>query len=384
MDDIPLDGKRVIVRVDFNVTIGPDGKVGDTEDYRIEAALATINELQQRRCKILLLSHQGRPQENPDDADMGPIHDRLEYLLREEVRLLPKLSGPGIEAIVSSMEPGAISLYPNIRVDDREENRNEKFGREIAQVADAYVNEAFSVSHRDHTSVSILPRLMLSCAGRRTVQEVQELNKLRQHPDRPYVAIVSGAKIETKVALLRKLIEEVDTICVGGQIANVFIAAQGKWSHTSMPKEEITLAQELMELGGLKLLIPSDVIIGEKDGTNVQTVSIDQIPEGTTGLWDIGPASTKAILDVCRSADTIMWNGPIGMWEVDVYAGSTKQLAEELPKMRAHTVVGGGDTVNALKAYKVINEYDHVSVGGGAMVAFLDGSDMPGLTPLYS
>ncbi len=384
MDDIPLDGKRVIVRVDFNVTIGKDGKVGDTEDYRIEAALSTINELQQRRCKILLLSHQGRPQDNPEDADMSPVHKRLEYLLQEEVRMLPKLYGSGVDAVVSGMEQGSIALYPNVRTDDREENVNEKFGKDLAQVGEAYINEAFSVSHRDHTSVSLLPRLMMSCAGRRTVQEVQELDKLRQNPQRPYVAIVSGAKIETKVALIRKLLEEVDTVCVGGQIANIFLAAQGKWKHSSMPKEEITLAKELLELGGFKLLIPSDVIVGEKDGTNVQTVSVESIPTDASGLWDIGPQSTKAILDVCRTAKTIMWNGPLGMCEVQAYADSTKQLAELLPQLPAHAVVGGGDTVNALKAYKVINKYGHVSVGGGAMVAFLDGSEMPGLTPLYS
>jgi phosphoglycerate kinase len=237
MDDIPLDGKRVIVRTDFNVSVGEDGQISEHEDYRIEAALPTIQELQQRRCKVLVLAHRGRPHEAKSLVssqklglfDMKPIQHRLEDLLKEEVRAIPKLYGQSVEAIAASMEPGSVAIYPNIRLDDREITNSEKFGREIAGTADVYVNEAFSVSHRAHTSMTVLPRLMLSCAGRRTAIEIEELKKLQGEPERPYVAIVSGAKVVDKVGMLRRLLQKIDTLCVGGQIANVFIAASGKW-----------------------------------------------------------------------------------------------------------------------------------------------------------
>ncbi len=383
MDDIPLDGKRVIVRADFNVTVGADKVVDATEDYRIEAALPTIQELRQRRCKVLILAHRGHPVEEPADADMKPIKRRLEELLGEEVRTLPKLYGSGVEAIVSSMDQGTVALYPNVRLDDREELASEKMGEEIVQAADAYINEAFSVSHRPHTSVTVLPRLVLSAAGRRVVMEVKALGALQNQPARPYVAIVSGAKITTKIGMLRRLLAKVDTLAVGGQIANVFLAARGNWPGVKFNADEIEAARSLLEVAGVKLLLPIDVMIGGPEGENASQVAIEKIPDDAGGLWDIGSTSTAKILDVCRTAKTIMWNGPVGKFEVDAYAGSTKSLAEEIANMSANRVVGGGDTVNALEKYKVVGKYNHVSVGGAAMIAFMEGKRMPGLEPLY-
>jgi phosphoglycerate kinase len=382
MDDIPLDGKRVIVRVDFNVSVGSDGVVNDQEDYRIKAALSTIQELQQRRCKVLLLSHLGRPEESDTEPDMKPIHTRLERLLHEEVRLLPKLYGSSVDAVISGMEPGGVALFPNVRLDDREMTNSEKFGQDIAASGEAYINEAFSVCHRAHTSLTVLPRLLPSAAGRRTIQEVTSLAKLRQNPGRPYVAIVSGAKITTKVGMLRRLLTTVDTLCVGGQIANIFLAAKGKWDAGKFHAEEIAAAKSLLEEDSGKLLIPVDVMIGGPEGQDARYVSVDSLPPDTHNLWDIGPKSVEHILNVCSSAKTVMWNGPVGMFEVEAYARSTKGLAEGLAAMSVYKVVGGGDTVNALEAYSVSSKYDHVSVGGGAMVAFLEGKRMPGLEGL--
>ncbi len=383
MDDIPLDGKRVICRVDFNVTVGDDGVVDSTEDYRIEAGMDTIEELRQRRCKVLLLAHRGRPSEG-EETDLEPIRRRLEELLKDSVKMLPKLYGDGVEAIVAGMEPGEVAMFPNVRMDDREMAPNEKFGEAIAAHGDVYVNEAFSVDHRDHTSVSVLPRLMMSCAGRRVVLEVRELMKLRREPERPYVAIMSGAKITTKVELIKQLLTQVDTICVGGQIANVFLAAEGKIPEDKYPAEEIEAAKQLLTLAREKFLLSEDLIIGSPDGSNRRTVSSDDIPADVEGLWDIGTQSAKNILKACETAKTVMWNGPVGKFEVEAYSESTRLIAKGLAAVSAYTVVGGGDTVNALEKYKVINKYDHVSVGGGAMIAFLEGKEMPGLTPLLS
>ncbi|MEX0649939.1 MAG: phosphoglycerate kinase [Candidatus Andersenbacteria bacterium] len=384
LDDLPIDGKRVIVRVDFNINVGTDGVIDENEDYRIEAALPTIYELQQRRCKVLVLTHLGRPGEEDGNFDVTPIRHRFEDLLKEDVRELAKLSGNGVEAVVTSMEPGSVAMYPNIRIEDREMSVNQRFGQELAAVAEAYVNEAFSVSHRTHTSVALLPQLLPSCAGRRTTMEVEKLLKLKRNPQHPYVAIVSGAKITTKVGMLRQLLAKVDTLCVGGQIGNVFVAAKGLWKHHPFDVDEIVVAKAILDAAGGKLLIPVDVVIGGSKGENKQVVSVDQIPEDAGGLWDIGPQSTQAIINACSTAKSVMWNGPLGMFEVEAYADSTHQLVTELSKMSAYRVVGGGDTAHALELYRATKKYDHVSVGGGAMVAFLEGKRMPGLEPLMS
>lgn len=385
MDDVPLDGKRVLVRVDMNVSVGTDAKVDAAEDYRIEAALPTIEELMQRRCKVILVTHRGRPQRRNEDIDVLPIHRRLQDLLKEEVKRTRTLTGNDVGAIVDGLEPGGVVLLPNVRTDVREEKGSAQFAHELARHADAYVNEAFSASHRAHASVAGVPQYLPSCAGRRTMLEVTVLEKLRSHPQKPYVALVSGAKIRTKVGMLKDLLRFVDKLCVGGQLANVFLAAQGKhpiegWFST----EDIAAAQELLDLKSDKLVLPTDVVIGPRNGEGeVIEVSVDKIPIDLPCACDIGSQTVAVFLELCRGAKTIMWNGPMGLFEVPTYATSTRRLARELASLPAYRVVGGGDTVNALEQERVVNTYDHVSVGGGAMVAFLEGKALPGLIPLY-
>ncbi len=385
LDDIPLDGKRVIVRVDFNVTTSEDGVVSADESFRISAALPTIEELLQKRCKVLLLGHRGRPWEGGPsvDYDMTPIVNRLSDLLREDVRVLPKLFGSQVETIVGSMESGTVAMFPNVRVDERERSASESFGKDLAESADAYVNEAFSASHRDHTSVSVLPTLLDSVAGRRTVLEVETLENLQDGVEHPYVAVIGGAKIETKFGMLENLLDKVDTLCVGGAVANVFIAAQGHWSVDAFGEEEIEGAKKLIEKAGDKLLLPVDVVVGKKDGTSSEVVAVEDIDASVDGLFDIGPVSASNIVDACSKSKTVMWNGPVGMWEVKEYGGATEKIAMSLAEFDVRVVIGGGDTVNAIESYGVAKKFDHVSVGGGAMIAFLEGATMPGLEPLY-
>lgn len=384
MDDILLDGKRVIVRVDFNVTAGKDGRIDSSEDYRIQAAIATIQELRQKRCKVLLLAHLGRPGEEDNILPMEEIHARLQDLLHEDVRMLPKLYGPQVESIVQGMEQGDIALFPNVRLDEREMSLNQKFAEELSQVGDAYINEAFSVCHRAHTSVVLLPQMLTSAAGRRTVKEVEVLSLLRSTAERPYVAIVSGAKITTKIGILEYLFSQVDTMCLGGKIANVFLASKGKWPATMFTPDELAVAKHLLEKYADKILLPSDVVIGNDDGSYTQTVDASYIPEHVGGVWDIGPKSVAAMLKACEGAKTIVWNGPVGRTEVDAYAVGTNALVEGLSTHSGNRVVGGGDTVNVLEKLKKVDSFDHVSVGGGAMLEFLEGKRLPGLVALIS
>lgn len=383
MDDVPLSGKRALVRVDFNVSAGADGVVDASEDYRIEAALPTIQELRQRRCRIILLTHLGRPGEEDGLVDIKPVALRLQELVGEDIRVVDSLYGPGVETVLSSLEPGGIMMLPNVRLDDREINPSEKLGADIAQHAEIYVSEAFSVAHRAHTSMTVLPRLLPACAGRRTVMEVEALTKLAETPEHPYVAITSGAKITTKVGMLRQLLTKVDKLAVGGQIANVFLAAEGLWPTEKFHPDEVAAAKSLLDSDKDKLIIPIDVVIGGPNGEEAKVVAVDELTADIPGLWDIGPKSVNQILAACAQAKTVMWNGPVGKFEVPAYETATKMLAEKLAHIPAYRVVGGGDTVNALERYRLVGEYDHVSVGGGAMIAFLEGKRMPGLEPLY-
>lgn len=384
MDDVPLDGKRVLTRVDFNVSVGADGRVDSNEDYRIEAALPTIEELMQRRCRVMLLTHHEEADKAVAADDLVPIHRRLQDLLREEVRLLKHLYGSEVEAALAGLEPGSVVLLPNVRGDQRETHPSDKFAQELIQHADLYINEAFSVCHRDHTSVVLPPKMLPSAAGRRTVIEVEALGRLIDAPARPYVAIVSGVKIDTKINLLRQLLEHVDKVCLGGRIANVILAAQGNFPAAHFTAEELTSAQQLLQLAQNKLVLPPDVVVGPPDASDgIQTISIHEISPAMTGIWDIGPLATEQIISACAAAKSIMWNGPLGKFEVPAYAAATRKVAENLADSAAYRVAGGGDTLNALEQFRLIGRFDHVSVGGGAMIAFLEGKQLPGLEPLY-
>lgn len=384
MDDLALDGKRVLMRVDFNVAVGNDGQVDDEEDYRIETALPSIEELMKRRCKIILITHLGRPDEEEGNFDVEPVRARLADLLREEVKAVGQLSGDSVRAVVDGMEKGSVLMLPNVRQDARERAGSEKMAQELAALADVYVNEAFSVSHRDHTSVYLLPKILPACAGRRTVEEYEVLSKLAKKPKRPYVAIVSGSKVHTKINLLKALLDKVDTICVGGVLANMFLANQGKAPRESFTYEDMHLAQELWDMASHKIVIPKDVVIGSIDGdvTGREVVNINTALSSAVGVWDVGPETVAEFLRRCEGAETIMWNGPIGKFEVPTYSEGTRSLAVGLAEIDAYKVTGGGDTVHVLDIYGLRNKFDHVSVGGGAMVAMLEGSRMPGLEVL--
>lgn len=385
MDDIPLNGRTVLVRVDFNMSVGPDGKIGPDEDYRITAALPTIQELTSKRCKVILLTHLGQTGEKDGSFDLDPIKHRLEDLLQEEVRSIRSLTGSEVSSVVAGMEPASVALLPNVRTDSRELSPNIKFGQELASNAEAFINEAFSASHRNHTSLAVLPTLLPACAGRRTVIEYDTMASLMSNPERPYVAIVGGAKVETKIRLLSNLLATVDYLCVGGRLANAFLVSLEYYPLAQCKNvcdsADMAIAGELLAEGQKKIILPVDVVISRAG--EITTVKIQEIPPDTTGVWDVGPETVTSFLGYCQNAGTIMWNGPMGKCEEEPYRHGTESLAQGIAKSSAYTVVGGGDTLNILAKLRLLDRFSHVSIGGGAMIYMLQGNDMPGLKPLY-
>lgn len=388
LDDLELAGQRVIVRVDFNVPVGDDNQVDECEDFRMRAALPTLKELAERGCKIILLTHFGRPQPVTSLTDLpwdlGPIHQHLEQLLGKQVATTRSFYGQEVNEAIHKMKSGECLLLPNVRLNVGEKSGDQEFATHLSTLADGYVNEAFSASHRGHASMAVLPNFLPACAGRRTAQEVELLSKLKDNPTHPYVAIVSGAKVKTKVGLLKDLLRKVDRLCVGGQIANVFLASQGIGSSAHHDPHELTTATELLTEAGDKIVLPRDVVVGVEDDPDSSVIrNIEDLGTNNFGIWDIGPKTVEKFLEVCAPARTILWNGPMGKFEVKAYRQGTYSLAKGLAGLKSFRVVGGGDTVSALEQLKLTENFDHVSVGGGAMLAFLEGKEMPGLRPLF-
>lgn len=350
----------MLVRADFNVTTGADSKLDPGEDYRVKTTIPTLNELHEKGAKVIILPRRGRDEDPPEQRDMAPVKVRLEELLGRPVDMLP-----------------------NVREDPREAEVSEQYAKELAQHGDMYVNEAFGEAHRPHTSLTILPTLMPAVAGRRVQLEVEALSRVVENIARPYVVLASGAKLDDKIGMLRNLVEKADVVCIGGKIANVFLAASGKIPVSQFHADEIAAAQSLLQLAKRKLHLPLDIVTGSEDGQHyVKTISVDEM-SADTPAWDIGAETVKDFLKTCQTAKTIVWNGPMGRCEVRQYCQGTHQLAEKIATFSAYRVVGGGDTVTALYQMGVAEKFDHVSVGGGAMIAFLEGKRMPALEPLY-
>ena len=384
LDDVEVENKRVIVRADFNVAVGSDNKVSSAEDYRIATTCPTLRELMEKNAKVILLPRRGREEDGFEGLDLTAVHARLEKLLEMDVPRAEKLTGPAAVEQTSNVAPGGILMLPNVRNDPREAEVSELFAKELSELGDIYVNEAFGEAHRAHTSLTLLARLMPNAAGRQVEKEVNVLHKVSDHPKRPYVAIASGAKIEDKIGMLRRMVQRADFVCLGGIIANVFLAAAGKLPTNLFPADAVAAAKSLLDQAEDKLVLPEDVVTGSEDGKNyVRTISLEDLKD-VSKVWDVGEKTVSKFLEVCKKAKTITWNGPIGRYEVKPYDSGTVALGEGLGEItRAFRVIGGGDVVTALAGAKLLDKFDHVSVGGGAMIGFLEGKTMPALEPLY-
>jgi phosphoglycerate kinase len=391
LDDLgDVAGSRVFVRADFNVPLD-DGRVAD--DLRIRATVPTLRELRDREAALVVASHLGRPEGVPrDDLRLGPVADRLGELLETDVMALDEVVGDGPEAVCGHIEPGDVVLLENLRFDPGEEADDVRFAGRLAELADAYVDDAFGAAHRSHASVSALPDLMRASgrsavAGRLLQREVEVLARLRADPDRPYVAVLGGAKVSDKLGVLDSLVEQVDALLIGGAMAFTLIAASGGSIGDSLVErdrfEEVRAVAERARAKGTLLELPQDVVAAEDARADVspRTVPAREIPPGLKGL-DIGPRTVEEFARILADAKTILWNGPMGVFELEPFSGGTRGVATAIAGASAFSVVGGGDSLLAVKRAGLEDAFDHLSTGGGASLEFLEGRPLPGIAVL--
>jgi len=375
IDDLDVARARVLVRADLNVPLA-DGSIGD--DFRIRRSVPTITKLLERgAARVIVCSHLGRPKGEPDPRyRLGPVGTRLGELLDMEVPVVPL---PPTE-----LPETRVVLLENLRFHPGETTNDQGFARALADLADVYVDDAFGAVHRAHASVSAVAEMLPSAAGLLLVREVSALSKLLEAPEHPFVAVVGGAKVSDKLGVLSNLLRVADTLVIGGAMCFTFLRAQGHSTGTSLVEEErIDDCRLLLEQHGDRILLPSDVVIATEMKAGVQTeqVRIDAIPDDAAG-YDIGKETSRAYVDAIRVAKTVLWNGPMGVFEIDEFASGTRAVAADVALGPAYSVVGGGDSVAALGEFGYTDKVDHVSTGGGAMLEFLEGKELPGLIPL--
>ena len=383
--DIDLAGKRVLVRVDYNVPL-KDGRV--TDDSRIRASLPTIEYLRERGCRVILMSHLGRPKAGPDDAlRLDPAARRLGELLSVDVRKVDELSGPEVEAAVHAMGPGDVLLLENSRFDPREEKNDPSLVAELARLGDVYVNDAFSAAHRAHVTTAGLAAKLPAVAGLLMEQELRGLDRVLAQPKRPLVVVLGGAKVTDKIRVIDRFLEVADELLIGGAMSFAFARAEGLAVGSSKVEEEgvavAAVALEKAARSSCKLVLPSDVVVADAFAADATTkvVKVDAIPEGWMGL-DIGPETAAAYAAAISSAGTVFWNGPMGVFEMKPFAAGTRAVAEAMAACAGVTVVGGGDSVAAVNQFGLAGRMDHVSMGGGASLEYMEGAELPGVAVL--
>jgi phosphoglycerate kinase len=391
LDDLgDAAGLRVFVRVDFNVPL-KDGIV--TDDSRIRASLPTLTQILDRGASIVAASHLGRPKGRVvEELRMAPVADRLAELLEREVIALDEVVGENVLAACGHVEPGEVVLLENLRFDPREEANDTGFAAELAELADAYVDDAFGAVHRAHASVAALPELFLkegrpATAGRLLQKEVDALSRLLTEPERPYVAVLGGAKVSDKLATIGALVERVDAILIGGAMAFTFLAAEGGEVGDSLLEpesfDEVRAARGRADELGVLILLPEDVIAAPEVSADAgrETVPASRIPHGMRGL-DIGPRTVEEFARSIADAKTILWNGPMGVFELEPFGGGTRGVATAIAGSSAYSVAGGGDSLAAVKKYGLEDGFDHLSTGGGASLEFIEGRSLPGIAVL--
>jgi phosphoglycerate kinase len=380
--DIDLKGKRVFMRVDFNVPMA-DGKV--TDDKRIRAALPTIQYVLEQGASILLASHLGRPKGGPDpEFSLRAASEVLSTLLNRPVKMAPDCVGPEVEAMAKELKPGDVLMLENTRFHPEEEKNDLEFAKQLAALADVYVNDAFGSAHRAHASTEGIARFLPAVSGFLMEQELEYLGRAVANPEHPYVAILGGAKISDKILVVETLLSKCDKLIVGGGMANTFLAAKGFNMQDSLVEEaSLETAKAIMAKSGDKLVLPVDAVIADKfdDDANTQVVDADKIPPGWRML-DVGPKTLEIYKDALKDAKLVVWNGPVGVFEMPKFAEGTFALAKMLAVSGVITVIGGGDSASAVKKAGVAKQMTHVSTGGGASLEFLEGKELPGVAAL--
>ncbi len=384
-----LDGKRVLVRADFNVPLDDQGKI--TDDTRIRAALPTIQDLTSKGAKVILCSHFGRPKGVDDSLRLTPVAQRLSELLGKTVVKTDDCIGDEAAAKVAAMQNGDVVLLENVRFHKEEEKNDPEFAKQLASLADLYVNDAFGTAHRAHASTEgVTHYLKPSVAGFLIEKELQYLQNAIENPQRPLAAIVGGSKVSSKIGVIETLLDKVDKLFIGGGMIFTFYKARGLSVGKSLVEEDkLELARALEAKAkekGVELLLPTDVVVADNFAAdaNAQTVSIDNIPDGWMGL-DIGPDSIKVFQDALSQCKSVIWNGPMGVFEFDKFAKGTEAIAHTLAgltKQGVTTIIGGGDSVAAVEKVGVADQMSHISTGGGASLELLEGKELPGIAAL--
>jgi phosphoglycerate kinase len=386
IDDLgDLQGRRVFVRADFNVPI-ENGKV--TDDLRITATVPTLQALRERGAALVVASHLGRPKGEPRaELRMDPVAARLEEAGGFAVRKLDQITGPDVEDVCAALKPGDAVLLENIRFDPREETNERSFAEELARLADAYVDDAFGAAHRDHTSVVALAELLPNAAGFLMQREVEVLTRLLEDPDEPFVAVLGGVKVSDKLAVVGALLERVDALLVGGAMAFTVLAAEGADVGDSLVEEDqvesVGQTRDSAQERGVLIVLPEDVVAAPEASLEARTdtVPANRIPKGLKGL-DVGPRTVEEFTRVLADARTVFWNGPMGVFELEPFSRGTRGVAQAIAGIDAFTVVGGGDSLAAIRRLGFEDQVDHLSTGGGASLEFLEGKDLPGVAVL--
>ncbi len=386
--DIDVSGKKVLVRCDFNVPQDENGNITDTR--RIVGALPTIKYLIEHNAKVILCSHLGRPKgEVKKEFSLKPVRDELSRELGCEVKLADDIVGESAKALTSNMKEKEVVLLENVRFDKREEANDREFSKELASLAEIYVNDAFGTSHRAHSSTAGVAEFLPAVSGFLIEKEIKFLGDSLNNPQRPFVAILGGKKVSDKISVINNLIDKVDTLIIGGGMAYTFLKAKGLNIGSSICEEDkLDLAKELLEKAKAKnveLLLPVDVNAAKEYDKDAESkiVSADKIEDGWMGL-DIGPETIKKYEEVLKNAKTVMWNGPLGVFEFEKFATGTNEIARILGNIDAVTVIGGGDSAAAIEKAGFADKMTHISTGGGASLEFLEGKVLPGIDCLQN
>ena len=387
--DIDLKNKKVLVRCDFNVPLDPDLNIIDNR--RIVGAIPTIKYLLENNCKIILCSHLGRPKgEVKKEFSLEPVAKELSRLLGKEVKLAKDIIGTSAKELTANMQDGEIVLLENVRFDKREEENDEEFSKELASMAEIYVNDAFGTAHRAHSSTAGVAKFLPAVAGFLMEKEINFLGTTLEKPERPFMAILGGKKVSDKIGVIDSLLEKVDTLIIGGGMAYTFFKAMGYNVGNSICElDKLDLATSLIEKAknkGVKLMLPVDTKVGKefKADTESKTVSYKEIPDGWEG-FDIGAETIKMYEEELSKAKTVIWNGPVGLFEFDQFAIGTNSIAEFLGNMKdVTTIIGGGDSAAAIERMGIGDKFTHISTGGGASLEFLEGKKLPGVECLLN